>query len=214
MNGRTVKLGDRASAAGDEIEVDGIRLRPEPEPRYFALNKPRGVVSTASDTHGRRTVLDLLPEERAGAHRLFPVGRLDMDSTGLILLTNDGFLAHRLMHPGFGVPREYVLEIVPVPRPDDLASLRGGLLLEDGDTGPARVSVIGERGGRAQVDMVIHAGKKRQIRRSFDHLGYAVLSLNRVRIGSLGLGNLRPGAFRELEPEEIRRLYRQTGFEA
>ncbi|MHB8897040.1 MAG: pseudouridine synthase, partial [Candidatus Geothermincolia bacterium] len=186
-NGAVVVLGDRATPGEDVIEVDGIALEPVPEPRYFALNKPAGVVSTASDPQGRRTVLDLLDDELTGGRRVFPVGRLDMDSSGLILLTNDGFLAHRLMHPKFGVAREYLLEVKPVPRREDLARLRKGVVLEDGDTGPARVSLLGEQAGRAQINMVIHAGKKRQIRRTFDHLGYKVLVLNRVRIGSLGL---------------------------
>jgi pseudouridine synthase len=118
------------------------------------------------------------------------------------------------MHPRFGVPREYLLEVQPVPRKQDLARLRKGVLLEDGDTGPAKVSLLGEQGVRAQIDMVIHAGRKRQIRRSFDYLGYKVVSLNRVRMGSLGLGRLRPGESRELNPEEVRELYRQTGLEA
>jgi len=134
-----------------------------------------------------------------------------MDSTGLILLTNDGFLANRLMHPRFGVPREYVVEVEPPPSRADLARLSKGVVLDDGLTGPARVSESGRLGGRALVDMVIHAGRKRQIRRSFDHFGYRVISLNRVRIGNLGLGSLKPGEHRELEASEVRSLYKQTG---
>jgi 23S rRNA pseudouridine2605 synthase len=214
LNGRTVVLGDRAVLGTDELEVDGIVLETVPEPAYFALNKPPGVLSTVSDPQGRATVLDELDDEARGVPRLFPVGRLDMDSTGLILLTNDGFLAHRLMHPAFGVPREYLVETKPVPTREHLAMLRKGVQLQDGDTGPAKVSLVGELGGRGQVDMVIHAGKKRQIRRSFDHLGYEVVSLNRVRIGSLGLGNLRQGDSRKLGEREVRELYRQTGLEA
>jgi 23S rRNA pseudouridine2605 synthase len=211
LNGQTASLGDRAIAGRDEVAVDGIPIEPEPERAYFALNKPAGVVSTATDPQGRPTVLEQLGEGAARGLRLFPVGRLDMDSTGLILLTNDGFLANRLMHPRYGVPREYLVEVEPVPRGEDMASLRKGVDLEDGNTGPAKVSVTGTRGRRAQVDMVIHAGKKRQIRRSLDHLGYSVVSLNRVRIGSLGLGGLRQGEYRELEGDEVRRLFGQTG---
>jgi 23S rRNA pseudouridine2605 synthase len=213
LNGRTVELGDRAAPGRDEIAVDGIALEEVPEPAYFALNKPAGVLSTVTDTHGRRTVLDLLGDDARGVPRLFPVGRLDMDSTGLILLTNDGFLAHRLMHPSFGVPREYMVEIRPVPSREHLAMLRKGLVLEDGETGPAKVSLVAKQGDRGQVDMVLHAGRKRQIRRSFDHLGYEVVSLNRVRIGPLGLGNLRQGASRRLSEDEVKKLYRQTGLE-
>ena len=211
LNGTTASLGDKAVSGRDVIEVDGIELSVEPELVYFALNKPAGVVSTVTDPQGRPTVLDALGEEAVAGRRLFPVGRLDMDSTGLILLTNDGFLANRLMHPRFGVPREYVVEVKPPPRREDLARLRKGVVLEDGDTGPARVSETGRSGGRALVDMVIHAGRKRQIRRSFEHLGFRVVTLNRVRIGNLGLGSLRPGTHRQLEATEVRELYKQTG---
>lgn len=211
LNGTTASLGDRAVLGRDVIQVDGIEVSSEPELAYFALNKPAGVVSTVTDPQGRPTVLDALGEDARATGRLFPVGRLDMDSTGLILLTNDGFLANRLMHPRFGVPREYVVEVEPPPSRADLARLSKGVVLDDGLTGPARVSESGRLGGRALVDMVIHAGRKRQIRRSFDHFGYRVISLNRVRIGNLGLGSLKPGEHRELEASEVRSLYKQTG---
>jgi len=214
LNGTTATLGDKAVPGQDVLEVDGIALEPAGELEYYALNKPTGVVSTAFDPQGRATVVEMVSAMAASQGRLFPVGRLDMNSTGLILLTNDGFLAHRLMHPRFGVPREYLLEVEPPPSREDLARLRKGVTLEDGDTGPAKVSLVGTRGDRAQVGMVIHAGKKRQIRRSFEHLGKRVVSLNRVRIGSLGLGNLKPGEVRRLKPAEVDELYRQTGLEA
>jgi len=213
VDGRMATLGDRARPGVDSIEVDGVALDLPGELVYIALNKPAGVVSTASDPEGRPTVTELV-SDMSGGRRVFPVGRLDMDSTGLILLTNDGFLAYRLTHPAFGVPREYIVEVTPVPRRADLASLRRGVNLEDGDTGPARVSLLSKDGGRARVDMIIHSGRKRQIRRSFETLGYAVVTLNRVRIGGLGLGNLRQGRARTLQRDEVRNLYRQTGFEA
>lgn len=187
-------------------------MEPGVEHRYFALNKPRGVISSVGDPQGRKTVMDLLDPALAGEHRLFPVGRLDMDSTGLILLTNDGFLANRLMHPKYMVPREYVVEVEPVPSPQDLSRLRKGVVLEDGDTGAARVSLVSKRGRRGQLRMTVKSGRKRQIRRSFEALGYRVRSLNRVRFGTVGLGNLRPGSHRELRPEEVRELYRLTGW--
>ena len=115
------------------------------------------------------------------------------------------------MHPSFGVPREYVVEVEPPPSREDLARLRKGVRLEDGDTGPAKVSESGRSGGRALVDLVIHAGRKRQIRRTFAHLGYRVISLNRVRIGNLGLGSMKPGEHRELTDREVHELFRQTG---
>ena len=213
LNGKTASLGDRGIAGRDAIEVDGIAVEPEGELAYFALNKPAGVVSTATDPQGRPTVLDQIPLDASRGLRLFPVGRLDMDSTGLILLTNDGFLANRLMHPRYGVPREYMVEVEPVPRPEDIARLRKGVRLEDGETGAAKASVVGTSGRMAQVDLVIHAGRKRQIRRTFEHLSYRVVSLNRVRIGSLGLGRLKPGESRELTGAEVRELYGQTGLE-
>lgn len=211
LNGARASLGDKAVPGKDSVAVDGVLVPPPEVLIYFALNKPAGVVSTVTDPQGRPTVLDEVPEADREGLRVFPVGRLDKDSTGLILLTNDGFLANRLMHPSFGVPREYYVEVRPVPGNADLARLRKGVALEDGDTGPAKVSLMGKSGDRAQMDMVIHAGKKRQIRRSFEHLGYKVVSLNRVRIGKLGLGRLPQGSFRKLRPDEVRELYRETG---
>lgn len=210
-NGNTVVLGDRALADVDVLSVDGIRVENTPGLEYYALNKPAGVITTSRDPQGRVTVLDLLDEKDGGSGRLFAVGRLDKQSTGLILLTNDGFLANRLMHPSFKVGREYRVEVEPVPAAGDLALLRKGVPLKDGITAKARVSLVGKSGGRGLVAMTLHTGKKRQIRRSFEYLGYRVLSLSRLRVGSLGLGSLRPGEYRRLDPGEVRELYRQTG---
>ncbi len=210
-NGDKVVLGDRARADVDVLSVDGIRIETTPGLEYYALNKPAGVISTSRDPQGRVTVLDLLDKKDRGSGRLFAVGRLDKQSTGLILLTNDGFLANRLMHPSFKVGRVYRVEVEPVPAAGDLALLRKGVPLEDGMTAEARVSLVGKSGKRGLVAMTLHTGKKRQIRRSFEHLGYRVVSLNRVRVGSLGLGPLRPGEYRRLDPGEVRELYRQTG---
>jgi 23S rRNA pseudouridine2605 synthase len=210
-NGAKATIGDRAVPGVDVIEVDGIEVTTGVSPRYFALNKPSGVISTTQDPQGRTTVLELLDREVVEESRPFPVGRLDMDSTGLILLTNDGFLANRLLHPRYQVPREYLVEVQPVPGKDDLARLRKGVDLDDGNTGPARVSILGRRGDRGQVRLTIHTGRKRQIRRSFEALGYNVLTLVRVRFGSVGLGRLKPGQYRELHGSEVRDLYRQTG---
>ena len=212
LKGETAHVGDRAIPGTDDISVDGVVVETGVPLKYFVFNKPRGVVSTADDPPGRPTVMDYLPEEVRRDYRLFPVGRLDMDSSGLILLTNDGFLANRLMHPSFEVAREYVVEVEPEPRASDLARLRKGIELEDGNTGPASVSLRDRADGRAMVGMKLHTGRKRQIRRSFEHLGFKVLSLHRVRIGSIGLGALRPGECRELDPREVKTLYRRTGF--
>jgi pseudouridine synthase len=210
-NGEAVSLGDRATPGVDVVEVDGIPVTTGQTRRYFILNKPAGVVTTTDDPQGRKTVLDFIDEADSSAVRLFPVGRLDMDSSGLILLTNDGFLANRLLHPRFEVTREYRVEVEPEPRAEHIAMLRKGVELEDGPSGPARVSLIGRREGRGLVGMTLHTGRKRQIRRSFEHLGYRVITLCRVRFGSIGLGSLKPGQIRELEPSEVRELYRRTG---
>src|SRR5450756_406572 len=212
LNGETARLGNRAIPGIDDISVDGVRIETGVHLKYFALNKPCGVVTTVDDPQGRPTVMEYLPEEVQRGYRLFPVGRLDMDSSGLILLTNDGFLANRLMHPSFEMTREYVVEVEPVPREEDLARLRKGIELEEGDTGPAGVSIKGSIGERAMVGIKLHTGRKRQIRRSLDHLGLKVHSLHRVRIGNIGLGSLRPGYCRELDPREVKTLYRMTGF--
>lgn len=213
VNGNPAVLGDKAVVGVDRIEVDGAPVHTDVRLCYYALNKPRGVISTTFDDLGtRRTVLDLLDPSILSEYRIFPVGRLDMDSTGLILLTNDGILSNRLLHPSYEVTREYVVEVEPVPTPGDLARLRKGVDLEEGNTGPAKVSLVGSKRGRARVRMSLHTGKNRQIRRSFDLLGFKVITLNRVRFGSLGLGNLRSGEYRELSGSEVRELYRRTGW--
>ena len=212
VNGRTATLGNRALPGTDEVAVDGVVVDPIAEPSYYALNKPVGVLSTVSDPQGRKTVLDLL-DESDRSERLYPVGRLDMDSSGLILLTNDGFLANRLAHPRYEVPREYLVEVEPEPTSLGLSRLRKGIDLADCRTGPAKVSLRASQKGRGLVRFEIHTGRKRQIRRSFEAIGCSVVSLNRVRFGTLNLGTLKPGHFRKLEPAEVADLYRATGWE-
>ncbi len=212
VNGRAATLGDRAVPGEDEIAVDGLVVECSVKPVYFALNKPVGVVSSVSDPQGRATVLDLLDEDDM-TERLFPVGRLDMDSGGLILLTNDGFLANRLAHPSYEVTREYLVEVEPEPTLLGLSRLRKGVELEDGDTGPAKVSLLASHGNRSQVRVEIHTRRKRQLRRSFEAVGCSVVSLNRVRFGPLKLGRLKPGRYRKLRPDEVTELYRVTDWE-
>ncbi|MBN2168445.1 MAG: rRNA pseudouridine synthase [Actinobacteria bacterium] len=212
-NGSPVKLGDRALAGLDSISIDGVQIDTSAPVRYYILNKPEGVISTTDDPERRTTVVDLIHDTELENVRLFPVGRLDMDSRGLILITNDGFLANRLMHPSFEVQREYMVEVQPVPTPGDLAALRRGVELEDGKTAPAVVSIKSRRGNTAIVKLVIHTGRKRQIRRSFKALGYDVKSLMRIRIGPLGLGKLAEGESRRLFDSEVSALYKATGWE-
>ena len=187
---------DGASA----VALDGELVK-GPEPRVlYAVNKPVGVVSTARDTHGRPTVVELVP---ARGLRLYPVGRLDIDTSGLILLTNDGELANRLTHPRFEVPKTYRAELRGPPIDNGaLRALRAGVALEDGMTAPARV----RRAGPNAIELTIHEGRNRQVRRMCRAVGHPVLELERTRFGPLALGGLARGAFRELAGAEAARV--------
>ncbi len=188
-------------AEDDAVTVDGAPVLPASSRAVYAVNKPEGVVSTASDPQGRPTVVSLVPSPL----RLYPVGRLDIDTTGLILLTNDGALAHRLMHPRFEVPRTYRATVrhPPVGRAA-LASLAAGIELPDGRTGPARV----RRPRPDTIELTIHEGRKRQVRRMCEAVGHPVRRLVRVSFGPLKLGDLAPGAHRRLSGAEVETLNR------
>ena len=198
VGGETVT--DPARDVDDEsgVALDGEPLRAPREHVVYAVHKPAGVVSTARDTHGRPTVVELAPK---GAGRLYPVGRLDADTTGLILLTNDGELAHRLTHPSFEVPKTYRAKVRGRPTDDDIRRLREGVELDDGPTARARVRRVG-----AELEIVIHEGRKRQVRRMLEAIGHPVIELRRVAFGPLQLGDLAPGAARRLRREEVERL--------
>jgi 23S rRNA pseudouridine2605 synthase len=198
VDGEVAELGRRVDPDVARVEVDGVPVSVRPGLVYYLLNKPRGVVVTASDPHGRPTVLDLLP----GQPRVFPVGRLDADTEGLLLLTNDGDLAHRLAHPSFGVEKEYLAEVERVPTPGQLRRLRTGVPLEDGMTAPAKVAFVPPRA----IRLAIHEGRKRQVRRMCLAVGHPVVRLVRVRIGPLADRGLAPGEWRELTAEEVRAL--------
>ena len=183
------------------IEVDGRAVAGPAAHRYVVLNKPRGIVSTARDERGRSTVVELI----GARERLYPVGRLDEDSEGLVLLTNDGAWAERVLHPRYGHEREYEVSVAgPVP-PASIAALRRGIALDEGMARAARVSVAGGPRG-STVRMVLNTGWKRQVRRMCAAVGLRVLRLRRVRLGPLELGKLRPGAWRDLTSREIRAL--------
>lgn len=204
VNGEIAAVGDSVDPERDVVSVDGRSLRAEPR-AYWMVHKPRGVLTTVRDTHGRRTVLDLLPER---SHRLFPVGRLDLDTEGLVLLTNDGELAHMLLHPSFESEREYEVEVRGRISREALRRLAAGVELEDGLTAPARVEQLRHR---AESDtslfrLVLIEGKKRQIRRALAFLGHPVTALLRVRMGSLQLGSLAAGEARPLTDDEVRAL--------
>jgi 23S rRNA pseudouridine2605 synthase len=206
VNGAPAQLGDSADPARDAVRLDGRRVALEPLV-YWAVHKPRGVLTTARDTHGRQTVLELLPD--CGA-RLFPVGRLDRDTEGLVLLTNDGALAHALLHPSHGVEREYVVTARGYVRAATLARLARGVELEEGRTAPAGVERV-KRDAKARVTrfhLTIVEGRKRQIRRAMRLLGHPVARLVRVRFGPLRLGRLAPGDARPLSARERASLER------
>jgi 23S rRNA pseudouridine2605 synthase len=183
------------------VELDGRAVAPEPR-EVWAVHKPAGVVSTAKEPGRRRAVTDLVRSE----HRLYPVGRLDADSTGLILLTNDGELANRLTHPRYGVAKTYEVELARPPAEADLERLRRGVELEDGPTAPAEV----ERGGERRIEVTIREGRKRQVRRMAEAVGNEVTSLRRVRIGPLELGSLPEEGVRRLGKDEVRALWEDS----
>ncbi len=198
VDGEVAELGRRVDPETARIEVDGVPLSVRPGLVYYLLNKPKGVVTTASDPQGRPTVVGLLPSEP----RVFPVGRLDADTEGLLLLTNDGDLAHRLTHPSFGVEKEYLAEVAGTPTRGELRRLREGLDLDDGPTAPARVALVDPRA----VRIAIHEGRKRQVRRMCAAVGHPVVRLVRTRIGPLTDRRLAPGHWRLLTVAEVRSL--------
>lgn len=202
----------------DEVTVDGQAVRPRAAHRYLMLNKPLGVITTASDESSRRTVLDVVGEEGKHGHRLFPVGRLDGDSTGLLLLMDDGDLSFRLTHPRYKVAKEYLALVAGVPTTKDLQALRDGVKLSDGVTAPAEVQLMrattGDRDSRqAEIRLVIHEGRNRQVRRMFEAVEHRVLALERTAFGPLRMGRLKRGGWRVLSPGEIAALHRATGLE-
>ena len=198
VNGEIPVLGRRVEVAVDRIELDGVPLPVLPGLVHYLVNKPAGVVTTADDPEGRPTVVDLVPAEP----RVFSVGRLDMGTEGLLIMTNDGELAHRLTHPSFGVPKEYLAEVDGAPAPTDIRRLREGIELDDGMTAPARVAVVAP----TLLRIVIHEGRNRQIRRMCEAIGHPVRRLVRTRIGPLADPSLGPGTWRLLTPAEVRNL--------
>jgi 23S rRNA pseudouridine2605 synthase len=210
LNGRVVtELGTKADPDRDEIRVDGRRLKAAPVKRYLLMNKPVGVMSTRSDPQRRTTVVDLVAKAGLTGY-FYPVGRLDYDSEGLIILTNDGAFAERVSHPRYELERTYEAVVEGVPDERDLERLRRGVPVEGQRTQPARVQlrrvVEGKRGQQSVLEIVIHEGRNRQIRRMADAIAHPVARLRRVRIGSIGDASLRSGHFRDLTPAEIRHL--------
>ncbi len=209
VNGRVAKLGDSAEPDRDIVAVDGATIGREPSV-YWLLHKPRGVITTVRDPEGRPTVLGLVPDRE---HRLYPVGRLDRDTEGLLLLTNDGRVAHALLHPSHESEREYRVTVRGRISAEALRRLAAGVELEEGRTAPARVGParFDAATGCACFSLTLIEGRKRQIRRALSALGHPVLRLLRVRMGPLELGDLAPGQARLLSPAERRALLASTG---
>jgi pseudouridine synthase len=202
VNGRPARLGDRVDTGRDRVEVDGIPLDLDVDRKYFLLNKPAGYITTVRDYRKRPTVMDLIHEKE----RLFPVGRLDKDTRGLLLITNDGYLAQKLTHPSHGVEKTYTVEAEGYLTQQGLSRLRKGIRLEEGVTEPARVKVLARKGDRCILEITVHEGKKRQIRRMCAAVGLKVKDLIRNRLGPLDLKGLEEGGYRPLTSQETRKL--------
>lgn len=206
VNSSTVTaLGTKVDPAHDTLEVDGKKLTLAPATLYVLLNKPAGYVSTLRDPQKRPIVVDLLKGISA---RVFPVGRLDYDAEGLILLTNDGELAHRLHHPRYGIRRTYEVKVKGVPSEEALVLLRKGIELEDGITFPAGVSFLREALTNSWIRITLREGRNKQVKRMCAAVGHEVIRIRRVRFGSLTLGSLKPGEYRFLTPSEVKSLYK------
>lgn len=217
VNGKKVPAtGLFVDPSADVVTVDGMVVRPVARHRYIMLNKPLGTITTAKDESSRTTVLDVVGKDGALGHRLFPVGRLDADSTGLIVLTDDGELAYRLTHPRYKVAKEYLVVVAGVPAKRDLDALREGVKLDDGVTAPADVEVVRATagrhdGGQAELRLVIREGRHRQVRRMLLAVGHRVQGLKRTSFGPLKLGRLKTGGWRVLSEGELVALRRAAG---
>jgi 23S rRNA pseudouridine2605 synthase len=193
--------GRRVDPQRDVIRVDGARIPPPRRHRYLALNKPRGVVTTMSDPEGRRTVADLVTDGKKD--RLFHVGRLDTDTEGLLILTNDGDFAHRLAHPSYHVPKTYIVEAAGLVGEQALSRLRRGITLEDGPVRPTSVKIVSTAGDKTLLKITIQEGRNRIVRRTMEAVGHPVRRLSRIGIGPVRLGNLKVGEYRDLTREEL-----------
>lgn len=212
VDGVVATLGASADPETQLIAVDGRAIAAETK-EYWLLNKPAGILSAVSDARGRRTVTELVPTRA----RVFPVGRLDLDSTGLVLLTNDGDLAGRLLHPRYHVEKEYQVRVRGIPSRDALEALRRGVTLEDGQTAPAKIEALevvrppGAPGPQTIVRVVLSEGRKRQVRRMMEAVGHRVEALHRSRFAGLSDAGLQPGQARRLSSAELRGLRKQAG---
>jgi len=206
VNGRVVRELGTLVSPGDDVDVSGTRVRPSAERLYFVMNKPAGVVTTMRDPQGRRTVAHLLPP----GPRVLPVGRLDYETSGLLLLTNDGDLANRVLHPRYGVEKTYRATLTGRLAPDDVRQLLEGVEFDGHRAAEAKVRVVATRRDHCVVDITVHEGRNRQVRRMFEALGHRVLALVRMRFGPIALGALPGGAVRPLTERELAALRRSV----
>ncbi len=206
VNGRIATLGMKADPSKDHIKVDGkLIIRPEPKV-YIVFNKPRNVVTSLHDPEGRPTVKDFM---KGMKYRVYPVGRLDYDSEGLLLLTNDGDFAHAVLHPSKKISKAYLIKVKGIPDDIKVEKLRTGVKLEDGMTAPAKVKKIRMTENNAWLEMTIHEGRTRQVRRMLEKIGHPVLKLKRIRINGIVMGKLETGGYRYLTPEEMNRIKKE-----
>lgn len=206
-NGRNVSIGDKADAKNDRIAVDGQAITERDTFRYLMLYKPRGYITTLSDEKGRKCVADLIKDI---PQRVYPVGRLDVNSEGLLLLTNDGEFANRITHPSGEVSKTYRVTIRPSLNEEQAAALASGINLDGKMTKPARLNVLSEEPGRVVIELTIHEGRNRQIRRMVESLGLEVVRLKRISEGPVRLGMLRPGEYRDLTSQELEAIKREN----
>ncbi len=210
VNGQVATIGMKADLNRDHIKLNGkLLIRPEPKV-YLIVNKPKGVVTSLHDPEGRPTIKDFL---KGVKYRVFPVGRLDYDSEGLLLLTNDGDFTHAVLHPSKKIPKTYLVKVKEVLEDDEIEKLRKGIRLEDGVTAPAKVKRIRKTEHNSWLEITLHEGKKRQIRHMLDKVGHPVLKLKRIRINGIELGNLESGKYRYLTPEEADKIRKEVFFQ-
>lgn len=209
VNGQTVtELGYKIDPMTDRVCVNGVEIS-TPDKIYVLLHKPRGYITTVEDTHDRKTVIDLLTDVN---DRVYPVGRLDCNTSGLLLLTNDGQLTNKMTHPSFELDKVYVATVKGIVSDESLKQLESGIMLEDGMTSPAKVKRIKEQEGNSVIEITIHEGRNRQVRRMFEAVGHTVVKLRREKIGFLTLRNLGSGMYRHLEPKEVQKLKQVLGY--
>jgi len=207
VDGKVVtEMGTKVDPDAQDIECDGIHVAAREKKIYILLHKPAGFLSTVHDPQGRPIVTDLLPQVK---ERVYPVGRLDLDTEGALLLSNDGELAQKILHPSHEVNKTYVAKVKGKPNTKKLAALSRGITLEGRKTWPADIEVLQTEPQTTTIKIIIHEGRKRQVRKMFDAVGHPVLQLKRTAYGQLELGDLRPGKYRFLSPEDIKMIFRK-----